>query len=495
MLLLLAMCMFLAIKSTAGVIPHEFIECKKVVVAKYGNRFGDKVDFWGAFVSSYTLIVVDKQPQSNDPDKYDWFYLKKTNNEWTITTTYLGMYYPERDMILFDSYSYHNNPSPNLIGDADAKPSLINPVETNNEHTYAIIINGGNNKFVNYYRYYNDCKYIYNVLRDYYSIPRNNIVLCIADGDNPADDIRYAGTSLMCSTPIYWEDDNVQDLFHPATRQGIESAFNELKSKMTSLDNLLVFVTGHGGRDTVDEYSFIPLWGGEEFKGADLATMLKSIKKNFVYAVLGQCYSGGMIADLKSVCMSIATACDTEETSNFKQVDDPEKEYDEFLRHWSFAFKRNREGKLNGDANSDGYVCMREAFNYAQNNNSFYLEGEEHPQYYQASPFADLMFGLYQLQHGIIWPDSDIDSTFDNTLLSISPDHNFAEITFEEDTELNNKVLRVNGAFSGKSLPVINLNDSERHYQIPLTSLTDSQLIISVISETGSLVYQTKTIK
>ena len=42
------------------------------------------------------------------------------------------------------------------------------------EHLYAVIINGGRNKLTNHERYWNDCSFLYQTLRHVYRIPKQS---------------------------------------------------------------------------------------------------------------------------------------------------------------------------------------------------------------------------------------------------------------------------------------------------------------------------------
>ena len=94
----------------------------------------------------------------------------------------------------------------------------------------------------------------------------------------------------------------------------------------------------------------------------DLKSCLSSISCNRITIVLGQCYSGGFILDLSSTNRIILTACAQGEPSK------PTTEgYSAFLYCVCCAFhKKDIHGaEVNADANADGFISVKEAFDYA----------------------------------------------------------------------------------------------------------------------------------
>ncbi|MDE6126750.1 MAG: hypothetical protein K2G30_07330, partial [Muribaculaceae bacterium] len=85
--------------------------------------------------------------------------------------------------------------------------NVANPVAN---RTYAVILSGGINKNANYERYWNDCSFIYQSLTKTYSIPNDNIFVLMADGTDPADDMRlYNGG--YASSPLDLDGDGLND--------------------------------------------------------------------------------------------------------------------------------------------------------------------------------------------------------------------------------------------------------------------------------------------
>lgn len=91
---------------------------------------------------------------------------------------------------------------------------------------YAVIISGGVNDAHNHSRYWNNIKYIYNVLKFDYGFSDENMYVLYYDGTG---------------------EDNTVPVDYSCTRADLQRVFNELRTKMTSFDLLFVYTTNHGG--------------------------------------------------------------------------------------------------------------------------------------------------------------------------------------------------------------------------------------------------------
>ena len=246
--------------------------------------------------------------------------------------------------------------------------------------TYAVIISGGGNPNTNRYHFWYDCSFLYQVLRTKYGVPKNNIYPIMADGDNPSVDMLWTDGSYI-SQPLDLDYDQNNEIHLAATKANIQSTFNQIARVINDDDQLLVFVTDHGGSDGTSQ-SHIILWNKEKLYDYELANMLLPFVMKYVNinVVLGQCYSGGFIDNLSRSGTVISTACkENESSSAFVN-----KNYDEFLYHWTVAINGAEPNgmKVNADADGDGLVSMEEAFNYAKQHDSFnYYYNSEHPQF------------------------------------------------------------------------------------------------------------------
>jgi hypothetical protein len=241
---------------------------------------------------------------------------------------------------------------------------------------YAVIISGGANMENNHSRYWNNCQYIYKRLTQDLGYDKSHIYCAVADGTNPAPDMRYAynpytNTSYFTTSPLDFDNDGTNDIKYAATKYDITRIFNELKSKLSSIDHLLVFVTDHGSRD-----GKICLWNDQRMSPAELNAELNKLPNVKMDIVMGQCYSGAFVIPLTvAKNRTIATACTANETAN----SEGEFSYGFFLRAWTDAFDPTKTSTVN--TNGDDMVSLWEAFNYAKSHDTAAVYGDEHPQF------------------------------------------------------------------------------------------------------------------
>ena len=265
--------------------------------------------------------------------------------------------------------------------------------------THAIIISGGIDEGWNYYRYWNDCSFIYQTLTKRYYIPKDHIHPFIADGG-----IQYG--SLIVQTedgsepvPNDLDRDGMTDILYEAKYHMIKNAFHNFEISLQPLDHVFVYVIDHGGLDETCNQSYICLWGeNEKLYASQLREMIKPLtdKNIFVNIVMGQCYSGGFIEKLYDLeGLTIATACRKDEKSGvFFDETQPLGnclfKYDEFVYHWTSAINgATAYGEIvNADYNGNGYISLEEAFIYAAENDRL---STETPLYY-SNP---TIFGKY----------------------------------------------------------------------------------------------------
>lgn len=252
---------------------------------------------------------------------------------------------------------------------------------------YAVIISGGANLSNNWSRYWNNCQYIYKRLTQTLGYNKNNIYCLVADGTNPADDMiyRFDGRYYYTkSSPLDFDNDGTNDIKYAATKSDISRVFNELKSKSSSIDHLLVFVTDHGTED-----GKICLWNNQLLSPAELNAELNKLPNKKMDIVLGQCYSGAFVNPLTvAKNRTVATSCNANETAKSQG----QFTYGYFLRAWTDAFDPAKKTAV--DSNSDSKVSLREAFYYAKANDYAASVGWEHPQYKSSSPLFGYIHDL-----------------------------------------------------------------------------------------------------
>ena len=242
-------------------------------------------------------------------------------------------------------------------------------------HLYAVLVNGGRNRLTNHERYWNDCAFLYRTLRQTFRIPKRNITVLMSDGGNPAEDMLRTDGRGFISSPPDLDGDRERDVAYPAGRQTLINVLFDLAMKLTDEDHLFLFVTDHGGSDDKTTDSFVWLWDDERLEDYSLASLLGLFRVSSINVLMGQCYSGGFIDNLMRDRLIIATACSGSEPSWVS----PDGPYDEFVYQWTCAVNGSdiKGNAVNADADGNGQVSMREAFEYAQSHD----RTNETPQY------------------------------------------------------------------------------------------------------------------
>lgn len=263
-------------------------------------------------------------------------------------------------------------------------------------NTYAIILSGGGNKSSNHPRYWNDCSFIYQTLTKRYRIPKSNITVLMSDGTSQSEDtyeIVSSNTIRYYSSSHDLDFDGKGDINYSATKNNIKYAINNLlsNSDITEDDQLLVFVTDHGGLDRQKNESYIVLWNEELLYANELAQLLSQFtsRRICVNVVMGQCNSGGFIEHFNMNNCVLATACTKYEYSYARN----DLKYDDFIYHWICSINGYDEFGNNlvekADTNNDYCISAREAFDYSLKHdshaNSLDPTKIEHPQYHSNS--------------------------------------------------------------------------------------------------------------
>lgn len=254
------------------------------------------------------------------------------------------------------------------------------------ENCYAVIISGGMNKSSNHIRYWNDCSIVYRVLTQLYGYKDENIYVIMSDGTNPGTDRRTFGSPSYDSSPLDLDNDGDDDIMYSATKSNIGIVFDELEEKLTQDDFLFIFSTDHG--TLINNEVYLCLWN-EYMSTDDFAAEVDKVNAGSMGIVMEQCFSGGFLPALSKKGRSVATACRADESSYARGVDT----YNEFIYHWISAVAGSTpEGQaVDADYNNDGYVSMKEAFDYAEQEDS----KPETPLYQSVKPHYGEFLTLY----------------------------------------------------------------------------------------------------
>ena len=274
-----------------------------------------------------------------------------------------------------------------------AHPNLIdwnlysNTVGSANSRCHAILISGGWDSYNNHQRYWNNCSMVYQMLTKCYGFSTSNINVLMSDGTNSGADLHLSNGSYI-NSPLDLDGNGRNDIQYPAKKSYITHVFDSLKVKLTSSDELFIYVTDHGDSD-----GSICLWG-ESITPADFAKEVDKV--NFLKSislVMVQCYSGAHISTLKKAKRTIITAARHDETAKSTY------DYSKFGRRWVEAMAKYDAitgNSCNPDKDNDFKVSMLESFKYAYSFKSSDAFNSD-PQYW-----SDECFGEKQYLDGLL---------------------------------------------------------------------------------------------
>ena len=346
--------------------------------------------------STNWVVFIDDYVFANWEHPCRYIFINAETKEYKIVKEVL----PPDDLVNFDTVMVMKRPQPKLIrGSSLGKNTGVKTVASN-PHCYAVIISGGYNDANNHIRYWNDISAIYCTLTQIYGFTPGNIFVHSADG-----------TAAHNHGSLDLDGDGNADIDAPASYSSISSTFQTLAGTIGADDQLYIFVTDHGGSG-----SYIYLWGSDILTTSDLSSMLSPINASEIIAVLEQCYSGGFITNSTNITglhRDIQTACSANESS-WAECWITSAAYDEFSFYWtaaargyypdinsantqpwttycsvgSFPFSNyfsSHPADYNPDTNGDGIVQMKEAFNYANNFDTWSSSGYYNPYYTSTS--------------------------------------------------------------------------------------------------------------
>ncbi len=142
-----------------------------------------------------------------------------------------------------------------------------------------------------------------------------------------------------------FEDENEPDVDYLSTLNNFKKAVEEIKSRSSAADTILMILIGHGGFDGTDSYYCL---SGSNIPDIEMADMFRDIKRDKLIFVFSPCNSGGFIDDLSGENNLIITSTRKNEANRAA-----------FIEPFLAAFDGT------GDTDSDGKVSFAEAFSYA----------------------------------------------------------------------------------------------------------------------------------
>jgi hypothetical protein len=151
-----------------------------------------------------------------------------------------------------------------------------------------------------------------------------------------------------------YTDENIYYLFesskephvdYEATIDNFKKVAGELKGKAKNMDNIILFLIGHGSYRSTNSYYSLTDYSLPDF---EMAEMFKGVKRNKLIFVFSPCNSGGFVDDLSGENTVVITSARKDESNRAA-----------FIEPFLTSFNGT------GDADKDGLVSFKEAFNYA----------------------------------------------------------------------------------------------------------------------------------
>ena len=336
---------------------------KNIIRTIAGEEISSDTDSW--------FFFIDDMPMESWEHPCRYVFVNSTKGQLTVINKRTPPMLSTMKNIVTHKVRHSDETQFNLSPDFFNQKGMKNSMSIGNN--YAVIINGGIDAQYNHERYWNHCSAVYQTLVYLYGVPKSHIYVLMSDGTDPAADMHMI-SGLYQSSPLDLDGDGLADIQYAATRANIASVFNTLSNTLTSNDNLFVFTTDHGGQ-TSGQQSYLCLWNYETLYDYEFANYISQVNANNINLCLVQCHSGGFIDNLTGNNIVVSTSCRYDE--NAYAMDD--LRYSEFLYYWVSAVAGETPDGIivNADSDNNGFVSIREAFEYASANDT----QNEHPQY------------------------------------------------------------------------------------------------------------------
>lgn len=276
------------------------------------------------------------------------------------------------------------------------KTLSVKRTSTSSPDKWAVLLSGGANKESNYARYWNDCRYAYLALTRKLDYPANHIFCLVSDGTNPAQD-RKIGAYTYDSSPLDFDGDGVMDIAYSASKASLSTVFNYLAANVSPGDEVLLFVTDHGGHGGT-----INLWNEVVLTPAELDAELDKLGTSVnIDVVMGQCFSGFTTPHIKGTNRTIMTAVSKRPYSFGTDING----YDYFLKYWTDAIY-NIDPDVSGPySNGDGRLSTYEIFKYIEDNNPRVVsQNEDDREDPEISSIPDILSWGHDLEGNIFIP-------------------------------------------------------------------------------------------
>lgn len=193
--------------------------CQKVIESLTPEQQAQNPQIsFGTIDQNTFVVMVDPTPTANWKHKVKHYFLPREieGDETYIISMEDHDLPPETYMSVMPNYG--RDPNWNSYVDINV-PKRDVPLAS---HQYAVILSGGINHYSNHPRYWNDCSYIYKVLRNHFNVPKANIYVSMADGTTSTGSLDLDG-------------DTIQDVNYAATINDLGEIFSDLREKLTAI--------------------------------------------------------------------------------------------------------------------------------------------------------------------------------------------------------------------------------------------------------------------
>lgn len=398
----------------------SYEQAKTVVKDYVENTLGLKnYQLFGNKNSLSEVEISFDEPVKVDPSGWTFFVDMMPQALWGHQAKVVSVSKENESMVINDV----NMPLENLDGWSDItpvfsslrsasanEPYAINSIKYDSNHflskgqfkttgkkspnSYAVLYCGGSRPDKFFLSFWNDCALTYQLLRDVYGIPPENIYVLMSGGPNNTTKVMSAKSGQYVDMPLDLDRDGKNDITYSSLPGDVTNVFDTLKKKSAKkqFESLFVYAIAHG----ICTGGEMTSWDGEKISADNLANEIDKVNAKSISVVMNQCYSGSFIPALSkngtATNRTIITAVSPNETG----VVERDNNFYYLNSYFTKAFMCGLSDPEESDYDGDGEVSMLEAFRFAQSNNlaanGISISGKyflEKPQYWSADCFGE----------------------------------------------------------------------------------------------------------